>query len=289
MLFLFLSIGLNALIFTLFKLFGLRKINTFHAIVVNYFVCVITGSLFAGINNVLEVTDQDSWVYAAIGLGVVFIATFYFMALTAQRISMAAASIASKMSLAIPVLFSLFVLKINSDFSWINYVGIALALPATWMSARSSEPKHRVKPIWLLLPALVFLGNGIIDTTINYTNYHLLEAEAIPLFPVFIFLSAAVIGGMIVLFGKTRITFRSIVAGAILGIINYFSVFSILRALDALNNNGALVFPIFNTGIVVLSAAIGLFLFNENLNKINKAGILVAILSIMLVMYPSGE
>ena len=285
MVFLFLSIGLNALIFTIFKLFGLSKINTFHAIVVNYFVCVITGSMFVGVNNVLEVSSQNKWVYVAIGLGVVFIATFYFMALTAQRISMAAASISSKMSLVIPVLFSLFVLKINSDFTWINYLGIALALPATWMSAQSTEPKHEVKTIWLFLPALVFLGNGVIDTTINYTNYYLLDASQISLFPVFIFLSAAVIGGAIILFGKTRITLRSAVGGIILGVINYFSVFSILRALEALDNNGALVFPIFNTGIVVLSAAIGLILFKEDLNKLNKAGILVAILSIILVMY----
>lgn len=285
MLFLFLSIGLNALIFTIFKLFGLRHVNTFHAIVVNYFVCVITGSLFAGVGNVLTVSEQDQWIYVALALGVIFIGTFYFMALTAQKISMAAASIASKMSLVMPVLFSLFILKVEASFTWINYVGIALALPATWLSAQSIGPKHEIKKIWILLPALVFLGNGIIDTTINYTNLHLLAADQISLFPIFIFLSAAVIGGLIILFGQKRLTRKSVMAGIILGIINYFSVYALLKALSELHNNGAYVFPIFNTGIVVLTAALGLLLFKENLNKMNKAGIVVAVLSIILVMY----
>jgi len=256
--------------------------------VVNYFVCVITGSLFAGVGNVLIVSQQDQWLYVALALGLVFIGTFYFMALTAQRISMSAASIASKMSLVIPVLFSLFVLKVEASFTWINYVGIGLALPAAWLSAQSTEPKHEIKKIWMVLPALVFLGNGIIDTTINYTNLQLLAADQIPLFPVFIFLSAAVIGGLIILFGPTRLSAKSIIAGILLGIINYFSVYALLKALAQLNNNGAFVFPIFNTGIVVLTAALGLLIFKEDLNKMNKAGIVVAILSIILVMYSSS-
>ena len=46
--------------------------------------------------------------------------------------------------------------------------------------------------------------------------------------------------------------------GTVLGITNYFTVYAFLLALGELNNNGAFVFPIFNTGIVVLSALIGI-------------------------------
>ena len=285
MTFLALSIVLNSLIFALFKLFGLKKVNTFHAIVANYFVCIITGILFTGIDNVIDQPYNSTWVYIALTLGAVFIIIFYLMAITAQKFSIAAASIASKMAFVMPVLFSIYILRIESNFMWYNIIGVGLALIATYMSSApsSSHPVVGSKYIWLL-PVFVFLGNGIIDVTINYTNLNFIDETNIKVFPIYIFLSAAVIGGIVLLIQGQRITLRSIIAGIVLGIINYFTVFAFLKALGQLNNNGAFVFPIFNTGIVVLSALIGLVVFHEKLSTINKLGIAVAVVAITLVM-----
>lgn len=285
MVFLAIAIILNTLIFALFKVFGLRNINTIHAIIANYFVCVITGTLFTGYKNVINQPYDAEWLYIALGLGIVFILIFYLMALTAQKFSMAASSIASKMALVIPVLFSLFVLKIESHFEWYNFIGVGLAVIATYMSSKPDKTKVTTKNklLWLL-PVLVFLGNGLIDTTINYTNLNFLDETTASVFPVYIFLSAAVIGGLILFLGGKRISIQSIIGGVFLGIANYFTVYTFLIALGQLNNNGALVFPIFNTGIVVLSALTGLIIFKEKLSLINKLGIIVAILAIAMVM-----
>ena len=285
MAFLVLSIVLNALIFALFKVFGLKNINTFHAIVANYFVCVITGTLFTGVSNVLNQPFNAPWIYIALVLGAVFIIIFYLMAITAQKFSIAAASIASKMAFVMPVLFSLYILGVESNFVWYNFVGVGLALIATYMSSATSSvhPVAGGKFIWLL-PVLVFLGNGIIDTTINYTNLNFIDESNVAVFPVYIFLSAAVIGGLVLLIKGDRINFKSLVAGIVLGVLNYFTVFTFLKALARLNNNGAFVFPIFNTGIVVLSAIIGIAVFHEKLSMLNKIGIAAAVLAITLVM-----
>lgn len=285
MAFLGLSIVLNSLIFALFKVFGLKNVNTFHAIVANYFVCVITGILFTGIDNTLNQPYNATWVYIALILGAVFIVIFYLMAITAQKFSIAAASIASKMAFVMPVLFSIYILRIESNFQWYNIIGVGLALIATYMSSApsSSHPVVGNKYIWLL-PVFVFLGNGIIDITINYTNLNFIDETNVRVFPIYIFLSAAVIGGLVLLIRGQRITLRSIIAGIALGVINYFTVFAFLKALGQLNNNGAFVFPIFNTGIVVLSALIGLTVFHERLSTINKLGIVVAVVAITLVM-----
>ena len=77
MAFLALSIILNSLIFALFKVFGMKNVNTFHAIVANYFVCVITGTLFTGLDNVLNQPYNSTWIYIALGLGAVFIVIFW--------------------------------------------------------------------------------------------------------------------------------------------------------------------------------------------------------------------
>jgi hypothetical protein len=285
MAFLGLSIILNSLIFALFKLFGLKKVNTFHAIVANYFVCVITGTLFTGVDNILQRPSTFTWIYIALVLGAVFIVIFYLMAVTAQKFSIAAASIASKMAFVMPVLFSIYILKIESNFLWYNLVGVGLALIATYLSSASSASHPVVgSKFILLLPVFVFLGNGIIDITINYTNLNFIDETNVRVFPIYIFLSAAIIGGLVLLIRGQKITRRSIIAGVVLGIINYFTVFAFLKALGQLNNNGAFVFPIFNTGIVVLSALIGLVVFHEKLSTINKLGIAVAIIAITLVM-----
>ena len=285
MIFLVISIILNSLIFALFKLFGLRNINTFQAIVANYFVCVITGTLFTGIGNVLDQPYNATWIYIALVLGAVFITIFNLMAITAQKFSMAAASIASKMAFVIPVLFSIYILRVDSNFLWYNFIGVGLALLATYMSSASNSSHHIVggKFIWLL-PVFVFLGNGVIDVTINYTNLNFIDESTVAIFPIYIFLSAAVIGGILLLIKGEKIVLSSIVSGLVLGVINYFTVYAFLKALAQLNNNGAFVFPIFNTGIVILSAIIGLLVFRERLSVLNKAGIIVAVLAIILVM-----
>ena len=285
MLFLVLSIVLNALIFAFFKWFGLKKIDTFQAIVVNYFVCVLTGVSFTGLGDFLNQPSDSPWIYIALGLGAVFILIFNLMAITAQKFSMAAASIASKMAFVVPVLFSIFYLKVQSNFQWYNVIGVILALAATYMSSASPKDEHKVHKRWVLvLPFLVFIGNGLIDTSINFTNLRYLNESTAAVFPIYIFLSAAVIGGIIMLFQKAPLYRSSITAGLVLGIVNYFTVYFFLRALGQLNNNGAFVFPIFNTGIVILSALIGILFFKEKLSKLNMAGILTAILAITLVM-----
>lgn len=285
MIFLVISIILNALIFALFKVFGIKNVNTFQAIVANYFVCVITGTLFTGLHEVLDQPLDSTWIYIALALGLVFITIFYLMALTAQKFSIAASSIASKMAFVIPVLFSIYILKVDSQFSWYNFVGVGFALIATYMSSASSNTEIRVgnKFLWLL-PVFVFLGNGLIDTTINFTNLNYITESSVKVFPIYIFLSAAVIGGIILLFRGEKMTSRSIISGIILGVINYFTVFTFLKALGSLGNNGAFVFPIFNTGIVVLSTLIGVIVFKEKLSRLNKIGIAVAVLAIALVM-----
>ncbi len=285
MVYLAIAIILNTLIFALFKVFGIRHVNTFHAIVANYFVCVITGTLFTGIGEVLNQPIDAPWIYIALVLGAVFITILYLAALTAQKFSLAAASIASKMAFVVPVLVSI-ILKMNHNFVWYNYLGVLLALLATYMSsaADTSRPIVGNKLLWLL-PFFLFLGSGLIDTVINYTNLHYIDESSVRAFPVYIFLSAAVIGGLILLVRGEKIVAKSIIAGIFLGVINYFTVFTFLKALAQLDNNGALVFPIFNTGIVVLSTLLGLVVFHEKLSLVNKIGIGLAVVAIALVMY----
>ena len=71
---------------------------------------------------------DELWFYVALALGFLFIAIFNVMALTAQKNGLSVASVASKMSVIIPVLFGIIIYKESVGFYKI--LGIILALVA---------------------------------------------------------------------------------------------------------------------------------------------------------------
>ena len=328
MLYLIISIFLSVLLFLIFKSFVRFKVNTFLAIVVNYVICVLIGLIFLqfahlhgrySMYNVLHhptlsgghplgVTSSifhHTWVIFAFIIGVLFVFTFYLMALTAQKVSVTLSVVANKMSLVIPVIFSLFVFKIESrGFTFFNILGIITALPAIYLctfrpgeklnrgideSGNRRKSKISDPKLIYFLPLSVFILGGVIDTMINYTNYKYIGESEESLFPLIMFISASLAGIVVILYmiitQQLKIDLKSITAGIILGIPNYFSIYFLLKALTAFNNNGALVFPIFNIGIIMVAAILAYLIFKEELLNINKIGLALAVFAIFLIYY----
>jgi drug/metabolite transporter (DMT)-like permease len=270
-----------------FRSFNSFKINTLPAIITNYLVCVITGVFYTGTQTISsQINSNSSWLYAAALLGVIFVTTFYLMARTTQVRGVAVATVASKMSLAIPVIFSLFVFKIgtNSIDNW-NYIGIALAFIAIYMVTKKSNSVDSVGIKALGLPLLVFLMGGVIDTGLNYVNLNFLVPELESIFPIFIFGFAFSTGIIIAAIQKTKPRIKDIVGGIYLGIPNYFSIYFQLKALSAYDNNGALVYPSLNIGIIIFSTLAAIIFYKEKLSKINWLGIFLSVLVIFLLSH----
>jgi drug/metabolite transporter (DMT)-like permease len=109
----------------LFKLFNKYNIDTLQAIVVNYFTAFAFGILANNQSvNISEIIESQ-WFYGAIGLGFLFIAIFIVMALTAQKNGLSVASVASKMSVIIPIIFGIYIFKESIGIQKIT--GIILA------------------------------------------------------------------------------------------------------------------------------------------------------------------
>ena len=290
MIFLLLTILANVAIFLAFRSFPRFGINTFPAIVTNYLVCVITGTLYTGFGEVSRQLDPAApWFRFAIMLGIIFVCTFYLMATTTQKHGVAVATVASKMSLAIPVVFSLFVFKIatNSLDTW-NYVGIALALVAIFLVSRPAQPELgpsglSFKTLWL--PLGVFIMGGVIDTSLNYASHELISEAIEPIFPIMTFGFAFLAGVLLCLVFKIKFRKKDIVAGVLLGIPNYFSIFLQIKALSAFNNNGALLYPSLNIGIIIGSTVAAILFFKERLARWNWVGVALAVIVIFLLSH----
>ena len=280
MIYLFLSVLSSTAIFVLFKLFNKYKIDTLQAIVVNYITAFSFGVLFNDAKITFSEIIQSNWFIIAVGLGFLFIFIFNVMALTAQKNGLSVASVSSKMSFIIPVLFGIYVNHEGTETQ--KLIGVALALVAVYLtSVKQNDNAVIAKSIYL--PIILFLGSGIIDTSVN----HFAPKGNIPLFLSSIFSVAALIGMSIIAYkssvNKSPFQLKCIPFGILLGIANYGSMYFLLLALRIENTESSTIFTVNNIAILALSTLVGLILFKEKISKKNWIGITLAFIAILLV------
>lgn len=275
---LILTILFTIIFFPLLKEFSIRKIDTQQAITFNYITASVLGLLFCPDSINLKIIAASNWILPTIGLGVFFIVVFNITAITTQKLGISIGSMASKMSLIIPVLGS-YLLQKNTSITTIQVIGIFLALSSIYFTFRKSE-KHTYP---ITIAVILFFGAGILDSTINFIqNNYLITKTDHSFFIITVFLVAFLVGVLKILFTNTKVKLRNVLAGISLGVPNYFSIYFLLKSLEQLG--GIIVFPVLNIAVVLLSAIISWYFYQENMSKLNWFGVLLACLSIMLVL-----
>ncbi|MDO6517081.1 DMT family transporter [Zobellia uliginosa] len=281
-----LSILASSLIFIIFKLYTRFKVDTLFAIVTNYFVaCGVGLTRYHGETNLSEI-PQKPWFLGTFILGILFIAVFNLMAAASQKVGVSVTSVATKMSFVLPVIFG--ILVYGEELGPLKVGGIVLALAAVYFTS-IKEPVRKFKKTALLLPALVFLGSGIIDTSLKYIQEVHIKEEDYPLFSATVFGSAACIGLLVTIYKmadlRSKFNLNTLLGGISLGVVNYFSIFFLLKALQNDTLNSASIFTINNVAIVMFTTLLGIILFKEKISPKNWSGIALAITSIILVAF----
>ena len=82
-----------------------------------------------------------------------------------------------------------------------------------------------------------------------------------------------------------KFTLINMLCGWILGIANFGNILFYLKAHQDLAKQPSLVFLTINIGVILLGSAVGVFLFREKLSRLNYAGILLALISILFLYY----
>ena len=280
-----LSILSSTAIYVVFKLFPKYQINTLHAIVTNYLVATACGIILQPNAIDLGKTLQYSWFPFALGLGVLFITVFNLMGITAQRNGLSVVSVAAKMSVVIPILFGLIYYK--ESFGILKSLGILLALAAVYLASIKTKDGLKIKAKNFIFPLLVFLGSGVIDTSVKYLEGEYVGKDDIPIFSATIYAMAAIIGlGILTVQafqGKFQFQFKNILGGIALGIPNFFSIYFLVQALRSGIFESSGIFTINNVSVVMISTFLGILLFKEKILIKNWIGIALAILGILLI------
>ncbi|EQM79140.1 EamA/RhaT family transporter [Stenotrophomonas maltophilia] len=85
--------------------------------------------------------------------------------------------------------------------------------------------------------------------------------------------------------GCSRLAWRNLGAGALLGLLNGGNILFYVLAHQAMPESPATVFAGMNIGVVVLGALVGMFVFGEATTKWNRVGLALAVLAIGLIAW----
>lgn len=228
---LLLAILFSSFLYLIFKIFLKFKINTLHAIVFNYIIAFSVGFLTNPFDLEFNNLINKPWFPSSIFLGFMFILVFNILGKTIQVNGISVASVSSKMAMIIPILFGIIIF--NENISPYKILGILIALLAVYYTTKKEKTEAHSSN--LILPTLLFIGAGIIDTSMNYIQYHFIEEDEASLFASTTFLFAFIFGVLFLLFKTIKeqqiIYGKNILAGLLLGIPNYFSMYFLIKRL----------------------------------------------------------
>lgn len=288
------SILLSSYLTIAFKLCDKFKINKLQAILFNYLTCAITGSLVIGaVPDYAGYTAEPWFIYALI-MGALFFVTFNLIALAVQKSGLAVASVASKLSLIIPFIVS--IILYNESAGWLKIAGIILALVAVVLTLYPAKTNQnsvakttRISYDKIILPLIVFIGTGMVDTMVKYVQHHfitevnnddyLISSFSAAFFVGFLFFAVQLVRK------KESFQPKSLLAGIAIGIPNYFSIWCLVRVLKNFGDSSSVIIPVNNMGIVLFSALVAWLFFKEKLTIINWLGIALSIGAILLIAF----
>lgn len=285
MLYLLLSILSSTVIFITFKITEKFKTNLIKLITINYLIAAILGFSFNQHHVSISDALTSKWLQFALIIGVSYILMFFLIGYSTRKSGIAVTTIASKLSMVIPILFSM--LYFGEKNSTLKVLGLGIALVAVLLTCY--RPIDKTKNIKLvILPIIIFIGTGVTDSIVKYAQNYYIPNHMSLLFPAVVFSTSLVTGLIITLlnpkYSLKSITISEIIGGIILGSANFGSLYFLIQALNNSKIDSSIIFGLNSLCIVLLSLLWGLVFFYEKFSKINFAGIIIAIAAILVLM-----
>lgn len=283
MIYLILAILFSTGVFVAMRLFERFKLDNHQALMWNYVFASGTGFLMCKqIDTPVQLVNEP-WFGLSLVTGFWFILTYLLMTASTQRSGVTITSLSSKLSVVLPTLAG--VILFGEKLNFVATMGIVLALVALVLVVGGGKDlsNNTNKTNWLL-PILIFFGTGIGDILMKFTEQRN-QADDMSFMIAFIYFIALLFGIVIVAYdlirGKSKWQWKSAIGGIGLGIINYFSTSCVYQAMRCFDN--VVLYPIYNIGVVSLTALTGWLLFKEKLNWKNYLGLAIAIIAVILI------
>ncbi len=266
------------------KLAKRYSIHVFQAITWNYSMAIILTWVFLKpqLSNLTEAP-----VYSYILLGFLLPALFIVIAASIRFTGIIRTDTAQRLSLIIPLMASYFLF--NEQFNIYKIIGIAVGVTAIFLLLVKPNGQRRnafTTSAWLY-PALVFLGFGAVDVMFRQLAVIKEISFATSLFAIYIIAFVLSLIGLLYIkvIRKQRIYWSHIGFGWVLGIANFGNILFYIMAHKALAKSPSLVFTAMNIGVIVFGILAGTIIFNEKTSLLNRIGIVLAVIAVMIIAY----
>jgi len=280
---LFLSISCSVAVSVLLKMARNRSIQVDQAIAFNY---VMAGSLCW---LLLSPQPQSLFASAApwpllLALGLLLPSIFLVMAKAVQQAGIVLSDVAQRLSLLLPLIaaFTVFGEPASSQ----KLMGIAIALCALaallWRpgNRNSQAPGTRGSLLTVALLLGVWVGYGTIDILFKQMAK---MGSGFPTTLLGSFVLAGLVSFTYLLVRRASWNVRSMLAGLLLGLLNFGNIYFYVRAHQVYSDNPTLVFSAMNIGVIALGTLVGAGVFKERINWVNGIGVGMAILAIFIL------
>lgn len=282
MLYLVLAIVFSTGVFVAMRLFERFKLDNHQALMWNYVFAAGTGFLMCKQFDTPTQLVNEPWFGLSILTGFWFIFTYLLMTASTQRSGVTVTSLSSKLSVVLPTLAG--VVLFSEKLNFVATMGIVLALVALVLVVGGKNATNKDIKINWLLPVLIFFGTGTGDILMKLTEQQN-SSDDMGFMIAFIYFIAMLFGFLVVAFdlirGKSKWQWKSAIGGITLGVINFFSTFCVYNAMRCFDN--VVLFPVYNIGVVCLTALTGWLLFKEKLTWKNYLGLAIAIIAVILI------
>ncbi len=281
----------NVMIAIIFKLFPKYGIDNFQAIIFNYLTCLIVGTFQLGNFPIPSNVANLPWFPFAAFLSLLFVTGFNLNAIATQKIGISYTALIQKLSLIIPSLVAIFFFKESATtYKILGIIGaiaaiVLIQIPSKQRDTKSDSKTLKIKD-FALLASGVYLIAAAIEVILFYMNVKGISTGADISVVSSIFGFAGLLGAFVLVIrlvqGKTKFRAKNIIAGIILGIPNFYSIYLLVYLLSH-GWEASVMFPLNNVGIIALSALAAFLFFKERLNLYKWLGLVLAIASIFLI------
>ncbi len=279
MIFLFFSIVFSVSVSVFLKMASVKKMDLTQAVAMNYWVAIVAVLLLLKPSFTPEDFSHINW-FVLVSLGVLLPSIFLLMGKAVQETGIIRTDAAQRLSLFIPIVASF--TYFGEHLSQPRFVGLILAFAALFCLLDKPAATHKTMASnrgWLYLLA-VWLGFGLID--IGFKN---LSVGSFALTLLLVFALSAVFIWLYLLCKRPKLDTRSLLAGMVLGGLNFANIYCYIKAHQAFKSSPTLVFAGMNIGVIVLGLLIGALVFKEKLSRWNGLGIVLAIAAIAVLFY----
>ncbi len=286
MVYVLLSVICSVTVSVILKLARRQGVDTAQIIVWNYPVAVLCTFLFlrpAWVPNLLGIAPI--WQYLA--LSVLLPGIFVALSASIRYAGIVRTEVAQRLSLFIALIAAFWLFDEPLQPGKLAGVGIGILGILCSIGWHNGKNQHGISHGVWLYPLLVFLGYGVIDILfkqlaqlagIPYTT-SMFVVFCLAMFTAFLFLAYHL------QVSRKKFSIHAVFWGGILGAFNFANILFYMKAHRALPDSPSIVFTGMNVGVIALGALIGISVFGEKLSNINRIGLILAIVSVLVIAF----